>query len=44
MVELGHVEIAAKVSMLSSYLVYPREDHLEAAIHVMGYLQLKHNS
>ena len=30
--------------MLSSYLAYPREGHLEAALHVMGYLQLKHNS
>jgi hypothetical protein len=30
--------------MLSSYLVYPREGHLEAVIHVMGYLQLKHKS
>jgi hypothetical protein len=44
MVELGHVDIATKVSMLSSYLVYPREGHLEAVIHVMGYLRLKHNS
>jgi hypothetical protein len=30
--------------MLSSYLACPREDHLENALHVMGYLQLKHNS
>ncbi len=30
--------------MLSSYLGYPREGHLEVAIHVMGYLQLKHNT
>jgi hypothetical protein len=30
--------------MLLSYLAYPHEGHLEAAIHVMGYLQLKHNS
>jgi hypothetical protein len=44
MIELGRVDIATKVSMLSSYLVYPREGHLEAVIHVMGYLQLKHNS
>jgi hypothetical protein len=29
--------------MLSSYLVCPREGHLENALHVMGYLQLKHN-
>jgi hypothetical protein len=44
MVELGRVDIATKVSMLLSYLAYPREGHLEAAIHVMGYLQLKHNT
>jgi hypothetical protein len=44
MVELGRVDIAVEVSLLSSYLAYPREGHLEAAIHVMGYLCLKHNS
>jgi hypothetical protein len=44
MVELGCVDIVTKVSMLSSYLVYPHEGHLEAAIHVMGYLRLKHSS
>jgi hypothetical protein len=44
MVKLGRVDIATEVSMLSSYLVYPCEGHLEAAIHVMGYLRLKHNS
>jgi hypothetical protein len=46
MVKLGCVDIATEVSMLSSYLAYPREGHFEAAIHVMGYLQLKlkHNS
>jgi hypothetical protein len=30
--------------MLSSYLACPPEGHLENALHVMGYLQLKHNS
>jgi len=44
MVELGRIDIATKVSMLSSYLAYPREGHLEAALHIMGYLRLKHNS
>jgi hypothetical protein len=38
MVELGRVDIATEVSMLSSYLAYSREGHLEAAMHVMGYL------
>jgi hypothetical protein len=44
MVELGQIDIATEVSMLSSYLACPREGHLENALHVMGYLQLKHNS
>ena len=44
MVELGRVDIAVEVSLLSSYLANPREGHLEAAIHIMGYLRLKHNT
>ena len=44
MVELGRVDIAVEVSLLSFYLAYPREGHLEAAIHIMGYLRLKHNT
>jgi hypothetical protein len=44
MVELGRIDIVTEVSMLSSYLACPRKGHLENALHVMGYLQLKHNS
>jgi hypothetical protein len=44
MVELGLIDIATEVSMLSSYLACPREGHLENALQIMGYLQLKHNS
>jgi len=44
MVELGRVDIATKISLLSSHLAYPREGHLEAALHVMDYLKQKHNS
>ena len=44
MVELGRIDIATEVSMLSSHLAYPRDGHLEAAIHVMSYLKTKHNS
>ena len=44
MVDLGRIDIATEVSMILSYLAYPREGRLETAIHVMGYLQLKHNS
>jgi hypothetical protein len=38
MVELGRIDIATEVSMLSSYLACPREGHFENALHVMGYL------
>jgi hypothetical protein len=44
MAELEHIDIATEVSMLFSYLACPHEGHLENALHVMGYLQLKHNS
>jgi hypothetical protein len=44
MVELGCIDIATEVSMLSSYLACPCEGHLENALHVIGYLRLKHNS
>ncbi len=44
MVELGQIDIATEVSMLSSYLACPHKGHLENALHVMGYLQLKHYS
>jgi hypothetical protein len=44
MVELGRVDIATEISFLSPHLSYPREGHLDAALHVMGYLKQKHNS
>jgi hypothetical protein len=44
MVEIGRIDIARDVSLLSSHLAYPREGHLEAALHVMTYLKTKHNS
>jgi len=44
MVELGRIDIATEISLLSSHLAYPREGHLEVALHVMGYLGRKHNS
>ena len=44
MIEIGRIDIATEVSMLSSYLAYPRVGHLEAALHIMGYLKNKHNS
>jgi len=44
MVEIGRIDIATEVSLLSSHLAYPREGHLEAALHIMAYLRAKHNS
>ncbi len=44
MVELGCIDIVTEVFMQSSYLAYPHEGHLQIALHVMGYLQLKHEA
>jgi hypothetical protein len=44
MVEQGRVDIATEVSLLLSYLSYPREGHLETTLHIMGYLKNKHNT
>ena len=44
MVEIGRIDIATGISLISSHLVIPREGHLEADIHVIRYLHLKHNS
>ena len=38
-IELGRLDILLEVSLLSSYLACPREGHLEAAIHIFGYLK-----
>jgi hypothetical protein len=43
-VELGRIDIITEVSMLSTYLCLPYEDHLEAVFHVFVYLGLHHNS
>ena len=44
MVELGRIEIAVEVSQLSSLLAMPRQGRLVNALHVMSYLNIKHNS
>ena len=36
--------LATKISLLSSHLVYPRAGHLKVALHMMGYLNQKHNT
>ena len=44
MVEQIRVDIATEAALLSSYLAYPCEGHLETALHIMGYLKNKHNT
>ena len=44
MVELGRIDINTEVSMLASQLALPREGHLEAVLHIFGYLKSKYNS
>ncbi|CAJ1943936.1 unnamed protein product, partial [Cylindrotheca closterium] len=39
LVELGRIDVAAKVSMLLSYNTMPREGHFHAALHIFAYLQ-----
>lgn len=43
MVELGRVNIITETSILVSHLAMPQEGHLDAALHVFGYLKWKHN-
>ena len=38
------MNINTKVFLLSSHSAMPRQGHLEAALHVMGYLKLRQNS
>ena len=44
MVELGRIDINTEVSMLASALALPREGHMDAMLHVYGYLRQKYNS
>ena len=44
MVEIGRIDIATEILFLSSHLVISREGNIEADIHDMSYLHLKHNS
>ena len=44
MVEIGRVDINTEVSALSSFLALPRRGHMEAALHIMSYLKIRHNS
>jgi hypothetical protein len=44
MVEIGRVDILTEVSMMSSHMAMPREGHLDAVLHIFGYLKAKYNS
>ena len=44
MIELGRIDITNKVPLLPSSVAFPREGHLEAAIHVMAYVGQRYNS
>ena len=43
-VELGRIDINTEVSELSSFLVMPREGHLDAVFHLFNYLEKRHNA
>ncbi len=44
MVELGCIDIATEVSLLMSYSELPCAGHMDAALHIMAYLGLHHDS
>ena len=43
MVEIGRIGIDIELSLLPSHLAYHRKEHMEGALHIMSYLQQKHN-
>ncbi len=43
MVELGCIDIATEVSLISSHLMLQYEGHMDATLHIMAYLGLHHN-
>ena len=44
MLELGRVDIMTEVSILDSQMAAPCMGHLDASLHVMSYLKIKHNA
>ena len=42
--ELGRIDIAVEVSMMSSHSAMPREGHLQQLFHIFAYLKTHHNS
>jgi hypothetical protein len=43
-VKLGRIDIITEVSILSTFLCMPREDHLDAEYHLFAYLSLHHSA
>ena len=44
MVEIGRIDIAIEVYMMSYHNAYPREGDFETVLHMMGYLKGRHSS
>ena len=44
MVELGRVDIAVEVSLMSSHMAMPRKGHLDQVLHIFAYLKCHHNT
>ena len=44
MIKIGQIDINTKVSPLSSHSAMPRQEHWNAAIHIIGYLKFRHKS
>ena len=40
-VELGRIDMATEVSMMSTHLALPRDGHLQQVYHILGYLKAK---
>ncbi|KAI2506386.1 Reverse transcriptase (RNA-dependent DNA polymerase) [Fragilaria crotonensis] len=40
-IELGRIDMATEVSMLSTHLALPREGHLQQVYHIFGYLKAR---
>ena len=43
-VELGRVDICLEISLMSSHLALPCEDHLDKPFHIFAYLKWKHRA
>ena len=43
MVEIGQVDIITEISKMASQMASPREGHLDALMHIFGFLRINHN-